>query len=154
MRARWFAAALVVAAGVGGYALAVSGRAQPLARTLQAVASSAAALASAYDPTAAPPSDAGTGDAGADGDAVHRQSGPLSNTQLGAPLVHGTFLSECGAPDSMHVTLKVGVKWGRAVTVDVKTTPPDAAITACVDRAVRAKQWDVSPKAGKVVVTY
>jgi hypothetical protein len=40
------------------------------------------------------------------------------------------------------------------VGVDVKTTPPDATIAACIDRAVREKQWDVSPKTGKVTVTY
>jgi hypothetical protein len=152
MRAGWIAVAVVLAAGAGGYVLVRSGRAAPLKKTLEDVASSAAALASAYDPLA--PSPEGGVDAGDGGDAVHRQSGPLSNTQLGAPLVHGTFVSDCGAPDTMHVTLKVSVRWGRAVGVDVKTTPPDATIAACIDRAVREKQWDVSPKTGKVTVTY
>jgi hypothetical protein len=152
MRAKWVAAAAVLAVGAGGYYLVKSGRAPPLAKTLQAVASSAEALASAYVPLATDSPEAGA-DADA-GEILHRQAGPLSNAQLGAPLVHGTFVSECGAPDTMHVTVKASVKFGRAVSVDVKTTPPDTKIAACIDRAVKARQWDVSPKPGKVTVTY
>jgi hypothetical protein len=150
MRAGWIAAALLVGIGAGVYVYVRAGHAQPLARTLQDVASSAAALASAYVPHAAPP-DAGDADAG---QIVHRQNGPLTNAQLGAPLVHGTFVSECGAPDSMHVTVKAAVKFGRATHVDVKTTPPDTRIAACIKRAVEDKEWDVSPKPGRVTVTY
>src|SRR5271165_1459003 len=100
MRAGWILAATVVVVGAGGYLLVASGRAPPkVTQTLQAVASSAAALASAYVPIAAPdPADAAAEAA----PPVHKQSGPLSNIQLGAPLVHGTFISECGAPDAMH----------------------------------------------------
>ncbi len=150
MRAGWIAATSLVVIAAGAYVFVASGKGPPIARTLEAVASSAAALASAYVPSSSP-------EAGSEEDAgevVHRQGGPLSNAQLGAPLVHGTFLSECGAPDTMHVALKVGVKFGRAVSVDVKTTPPDAKIAACFDRAVKDKQWDISPKPGKVTVTY
>jgi hypothetical protein len=151
MRAGWVAAAVLIAAGVGAYFYVKSGKAPPLAKTLQAVASSAEALASQYVPSDSPP------DAGADADAgevLRRQNGPLSNVQLGAPLVHGTFVSECGAPDTMHVTVKVGVKFGRATNVDVKTTPPDSKIASCIERSVRDKQWDVSPKPGRVTVKY
>jgi hypothetical protein len=153
MRALGIALVLVVVLTVGAYALLRSGRAPaPIAKTLHevasSVASSAAAVASAYEPTDAP-------DASADASELWtRQNGPLSNTQLGAPLVHGTFVSECGAPDSMHVTIKVGVKFGRATSVDVRTTPPDKTVAACIDRAVRDKHWDVSPKPGHVTVTY
>ncbi|MGH7440618.1 MAG: hypothetical protein ACRENE_33420 [Polyangiaceae bacterium] len=153
MRAGGIALALVVIVAAGGYALLRSGRAPaPIARTLHevasSVASSAAAVASAYEPTDPP-------DAAPDASEVWvRQNGPLSNTQLGAPLVHGTFVTECGAPDTMHVTIKVNVKFGRATGVDVKTTPPDKTIAACIDHAIRDKHWDVSPKAGHVSVTY
>jgi hypothetical protein len=153
MRAVLIALGLLVVVAAAGYALLRSGRAPaPIARTLHevasSVASSAAAVASAYEPTDAP-------DAAADADEVWpRQNSPLSNTQLGAPLVHGTFVSECGAPDNMHVTIKVGVKLGRATGVDVKTTPPDKTVAACIDRAVRDKHWDVSPRPGHVTVTY
>jgi hypothetical protein len=153
MRAGWIALALVVIVTAGGYALLRSGRAPaPLAKTLHevasSVASSAAAVASAYEPTDPP-------DAAADAsEAWPRQNGPLSNTQLGAPLVHGTFVTECGAPDNMHVTIKVNVKFGRATSVDVKTTPPDKTVAACIDRAIRDKHWDESPKPGHVQVTY
>jgi hypothetical protein len=151
MRAGWILAAMVVGVAAGAYVYVASGKATPpLAQTLEAVASSAVALATAVVPSLAP-------EAGPEVDAAempHRQSAPLSNTQLGAPLVHGTFLGECGAPDAMHVTLKVNVKFGRATSVDVKTTPPDTTIAACIERAVRDKQWDVSPHPGKVTVTY
>ena len=152
MRVLGIAFALVVLVAAAGYALLRSGRAPaPIAKTLHEVASSvasSAAAVAAYEPTDAP-------DASPDASEVWpRQNGPLSNTQLGAPLVHGTFVSECGAPDSMHVTIKVGVKFGRATSVDVKTTPPDRTIAACIDRAVHDKHWDVSPKSGHVTVTY
>ncbi len=68
--------------------------------------------------------------------------------------MHGAFVSECGAPDSMHVTLRIAVRLGRAVSVDVRTIPPDHTVAACIDRAVKEKHWDVSPKAGHVTVTY
>ena len=154
MRAGWIALALVVIVAAGGYALLRSGRTPaPIAKTLHevasSVASSAAAVASAYEPTDAP-------DASADASEVWvRQNGPpfehAARGPAGAP---GTFVTECGAPDTMHVTIKVNVKFGRATSVDVKTTPPDKTIAACIDRAIRDKHWDVSPRPGHVSVTY
>lgn len=94
---------------------------------------------------------------GAASDATFRpvtQTAPLSSAQLGAPLVHGRFVSECGAPDDMKVVVKVTVKKGHAVAVAVTTQPPNAAVKACVEKATRAKEWDVSPKIQHATVTY
>jgi tellurite resistance protein len=60
----------------------------------------------------------------------------------------------CGAPATMKVKAKVTVKMGRAVAVIVKTDPPDATITACVEKAIRDLAWDRSVRSGTVTVTY
>jgi hypothetical protein len=101
--------------------------------------------------------DAGDRDAAAasaDSGAQRRQTAALSSAQLGAPLVHGSFVTSCGAPDTMKVVVKADVKMGRAVAVDVKTDPPDPTIAACIERAARDLKWDISPKTGHVTVTY
>jgi len=82
------------------------------------------------------------------------QAAPLSSAQLGAPLVHGAFVSACGAPDNMKVVVDVTVKMGRAVKVAARTQPPNAAVASCVEKATRDLQWDISPKADHVTVTY
>lgn len=82
------------------------------------------------------------------------QAKPLSSAQLGAPLVHGTFVSACGAPATMKVKAKVTVKMGRAVAVNVTTDPPDPTIGACVEKAIRDLAWDRSVRAGTVTVSY
>lgn len=82
------------------------------------------------------------------------QRAPLSSAQLGAPLVHGTFVSACGAPATMKVKAKVTVKMGRATAVVVKTDPPDPTIAACVEKAIRDLGWDRSVRSGTVTVTY
>jgi hypothetical protein len=97
------------------------------------------------------------GDAGDAGAVVFRpttQTAPLSSAQLGAPLVHGKFVSECGAPDDMKVVVKVTVKKGHAVAVAVTTEPANAAVASCVQKATRAKLWDVSPATQRATVTY
>jgi hypothetical protein len=101
---------------------------------------------SASADAAAPGNDAGV--------IVRRQAAPLSNAQLGAPLVHGKFVSACGAPDNMKVVVHLDVKKGRATKVTVKTLPPDPTVGSCVERAVRDLQWDISPQVGHVTVTY
>ena len=85
---------------------------------------------------------------------VHRQSAPLSSAQLGAPLVHAPFIAACGAPDEMKIVAEVTVKKGRAAKVSVKSYPTDDAVDACVEKAIRDLQWDVSPKTDHVTVTY
>jgi hypothetical protein len=78
----------------------------------------------------------------------------LTNAQLSAPLRHASFIGSCGAPDDMHVTVRVAVKMGRAVGVTVSTNPPSPGVAACVDRAVRGLQWPQSPKADFVTTSY
>jgi hypothetical protein len=78
----------------------------------------------------------------------------LTDAQLGGPLRNGGFLNACGAPDSMHVTVKVAVRGGRAVGVTVSTSPPNPQIASCVDHAVRGLTWPVNGKMDSFVTTY
>ena len=78
----------------------------------------------------------------------------LTNAQLAAPLRHASFITGCGAPDDMKVTVRVAVKMGRAVGVTVTTNPPSGGVAACVDRSVRGLQWPVSPKTDFVTTSY
>jgi hypothetical protein len=117
----------------------------------------AALASSASDAFATSHSAAEGADAGDAGRASVRrtiQTAPLSSAQLAEPLVHGRFVSECGAPDDMKVAVKVSIKKGRAVAVAVTTTPANAAVASCVEKATRDKEWDVSPKTQHVTVTY
>jgi len=75
----------------------------------------------------------------------------LTNAELAMPLRH---MSLCGAPDDMHVTIRVAVKMGRAVGVTVSTNPPSPSIAACIDRQVRGLAWRPSPKADFVTTNY
>jgi hypothetical protein len=78
----------------------------------------------------------------------------LTNAQLAAPLRHASFITGCGAPDDMKVTVRVAVKMGRAVGVTVSSNPPSAGVAACVDRSVRGLAWPVSPKTDFVTTSY
>jgi hypothetical protein len=144
---------LVVLAGAG--VLAAEGKLPVFRRTVATIASSVAssveAVTSPADSTQTPDPNPVTPDAGV---TIHRQAGPLSSAQLGAPLVHGTFVIACGAPDDMKVVVKAAVKMGHAVHVNVKTDPPNPTVKACIERATRDLQWDVSPKTDHVTVTY
>jgi hypothetical protein len=94
-------------------------------------------------------------DAGADaGPPKKPRAAPLSSAELGAPLVHGAFVTACGAPQDMKVVVKAAVKMGRAVDVAVTTDPPDPVIAACIDKAVRDLQWEASRKTDHVTVRY
>ena len=75
----------------------------------------------------------------------------LTNAELAAPLRH---MSLCGAPDDMHVTIRVAVKMGRAVGVTITTNPPNPGIAACIDRQVRGLGWRPSPKTDFVTTNY
>lgn len=128
--------------------LFLGGRVPSLNRAVNAVSSavvSPSSFGAASDPDASAPDAAFV---------PHKQARPLSSAQLGAPLVNGHYVTACGAPDTMKVTVKATVKMGRAVAVDVKTNPPDPAIAACVEKSVRDQRWDISPKAGKLTVRY
>jgi hypothetical protein len=116
-----------------------------------------ATLASAASAGLSAPSSDEAPDAGDAGPAEVKpitQAAPLSSAQLSAPLVHGAYVTACGAPDTMKVVAKVTVKKGRAVAVRVTTKPPNAAVAACVQKAVREKQWDISPATQHATVTY
>jgi hypothetical protein len=78
----------------------------------------------------------------------------LTNDQLAGPMQNATFLGGCGVPASMHVTVKVAVRMGRAVGVSVYPSPPSLAIAACVERAVRGLAWPANGKMDSFVTSY
>ena len=78
----------------------------------------------------------------------------LTDAQLAGPMRNGTFLGVCGTPDSMHVTVKVAIRGGRAVGVSVYTNPPNGQIAGCVDRQVRNLAWPVNAKMDSFVTVY
>jgi hypothetical protein len=153
--------------GFGALAfLGARGRLPPgLARaygTVASLASSASSAASeAFSALPAPSGSSDEGvvtvsltDAAAASARRTTQASPLSSARLGAPLVNGKFVSDCGAPDDMKVVVKVTVKMGRPVDVTVKTDPANGAVASCVEKATREMQWDVSPKTQHATVTY
>ena len=100
------------------------------------------------------PDDAGAPSVDASATPARHQAGPLSSAQLSAPLVHGAWVTACGAPDDMKVAVKLDVRQGRAVKIDVTTDPPDPVVTGCVERAATDLRWDESPKTDHVTVKY
>lgn len=78
----------------------------------------------------------------------------LSDAQLSAPMSDGSFLGECGAPESMSVTVKVAIRHGHAVGVSVDTSPASAEVASCIDHHVRGLSWPASPKLDSLVTTY
>lgn len=78
----------------------------------------------------------------------------LSNAQLSAPMANSAFIGGCGAPNDMKVTVKVAVKMGRAVGVSVYTSPPNGAVSGCIDRHVRMLSWPAHPKMDTFTTTY
>ncbi|MFO0679895.1 MAG: hypothetical protein U0169_25450 [Polyangiaceae bacterium] len=86
---------------------------------------------------------------------IGKAAGPdLTNAQLSAPLANGAVLGACGTPASTAVTIKVAVKLGRAVGVSVYTTPPNPAVSGCIDRAVRGMSWPSNPKMDSFTTTF
>jgi hypothetical protein len=78
----------------------------------------------------------------------------LTDAQLSGPMRSGAFAGECGAPDSMKVTVKVAIKTGRAAGVSVSTSPPDPDVAGCIDRYVRTFSWPSSSKMDSFTTTY
>jgi hypothetical protein len=145
------AAILVGAFAVTGAVFRLTGRGSVLSRAWETVLTSLNESSTSDEESASQVADGGSrGDAAT----VHRQRAPLSSAQLSAPLVHAPFVSACGAPDEMKVVAEVTVKMGHATAVTVKSYPSDPVVSACVERAIRDLQWDVSPKAERVTVTY
>jgi hypothetical protein len=137
---------VIVVLGVLLVGMAATGRLPFLTRGWLAAAGDEASASAS--------SSASAGTSGDAGPAKKPRAAPLSSAELGAPLVHGTFVTACGAPQDMKVVLKVAVKMGRAVDVKVTTDPPDPMIAACIDKAARDLQWEVSRKTDHVTVTY
>jgi hypothetical protein len=83
------------------------------------------------------------------------KGGPdLTDGQLSAPMRNASFISGCGAPDSMKVTVRVAIQNGRAVGVSVYPNPPNAAVASCIDRHVRALGWPPNAKMDFFTTTY
>lgn len=78
----------------------------------------------------------------------------LTDAQLAGPMHNATFINACGAPDDMHVTVRVAVSNGHAVGVTVATHPPNDTVARCVDGAVRRMSWPSSPELDAVVTTF
>lgn len=150
---------LVVLAAAGVAALAATGKLPLVKSALAPIASAVAPMASALGAatwipgpgTSAPPDGGAPPDAGPK---YTRQTTPLSSAQLGEPLVKGSFVGACGAPDNMKVTVDLSVRKGHAEKVSVQTSPPDPKIAACIEHSVRALRWDASPHVGRLTVTY
>lgn len=78
----------------------------------------------------------------------------LTDAQLSGPMQSGAFVDECGAPDSMKVTVQVAIKMGRPAGVSVSTHPPDPDVAGCIDRYVRTFSWPSNPKMDSFKTTY
>jgi hypothetical protein len=78
----------------------------------------------------------------------------LTNAQLSAPLRSASFISGCGAPDSMKVQVRAAVKMGVPIGVTVTTNPANGAVASCIDRAVRGLRWPANPKTDFVTTNY
>ncbi len=78
----------------------------------------------------------------------------LTAQELGRPFENAGFISGCGAPDSMHVTIKAAVQNGHVVGVSVYTTPPNGGVAACVAGAVRRLSFAQSPNMDAVTQTF
>lgn len=78
----------------------------------------------------------------------------LTDQQLHGPMANASFISGCGAPGDMKVTVRVAVKNGHAVGVSVSTNPPNPGVAGCVDRHVRGLSWPVSGKLDSFTTAY
>ena len=79
----------------------------------------------------------------------------LTDAQLSAPMGNvGASLSTCGVSNDTKVTVRVAVKYGRAVGVTVEMDPPNTHAESCVDRAVRKLRWPSSPKLDSFTTNY
>ncbi len=82
------------------------------------------------------------------------QTPDLTKEQLAGPLRSVSFISACGAPDDMKVTVQVAIKNGRAIGVTVATNPSNAGVAGCVAGRVRGLAWPVSSKADFMTMSY
>jgi hypothetical protein len=82
------------------------------------------------------------------------QGRDLTQDELSRPLQNASFISGCGAPDNMKVTVKAAVQNGRVVGVTAYTVPANGGVSACVERAVRGLVWPPSPNMDAVTTSY
>lgn len=78
----------------------------------------------------------------------------LTDAQLAGPMRNGSFVGECGAPQTMKVTVKVAIKTGHPAGVSVTTSPADPDVAGCIDRYVRTFAWPSSAKMDSFTTTY
>lgn len=78
----------------------------------------------------------------------------LSAGAYGAVLNKGSYLSACGVPSSMGVTVCAAVQNGRAVGVTVSTRPQDAKIASCISGAVRGLSFPSHPRLDVTTTTF
>ncbi|WP_394849343.1 hypothetical protein LZC95_18090 [Pendulispora brunnea] len=78
----------------------------------------------------------------------------LTDAQLTGPLKNAKFVSGCGAPSDMTVTVKVAIKNGRAVGVSVYPNPPNSGVASCIDSAIRRLSWPSNSKMDSLTTTY
>jgi hypothetical protein len=70
----------------------------------------------------------------------------LSANAYGAVLNNGRYLTGCGVPASMKVTICAAVQNGRAVGVTVRTDPDNKGIASCISGAVRGLSFPSHPR--------
>ena len=70
----------------------------------------------------------------------------LTAGQFASVLNNGNYITGCGTPGSMHVTVCAAVQNGHAVGVTITTEPHNAGISNCIAGAVRRMSLSVNPK--------
>jgi len=78
----------------------------------------------------------------------------LTDPDLAGPMRNPSFMSDCNAPESMHVKVQVAVRDGAAIGVTVRTDPDDTIIAECIDKAVRSLQWTPSKRRDSMTTVY
>jgi hypothetical protein len=79
---------------------------------------------------------------------------PLTDAELVAPMRDATFVSACGAPASMKVTVRVAVRDGHAYGVSIYPSPADPEIARCIAKAVRKLVWTSTAHRDFFTTTY
>jgi hypothetical protein len=70
----------------------------------------------------------------------------LTAGQFASVLNNGSYITACGTPGSMKVTVCAAVQNGHAVGVTVTTEPPNGGISSCIAGAVRRMSFPSNPK--------
>ena len=70
----------------------------------------------------------------------------LTAGQFASVLNNGSYITACGTPGSMKVTVCAAVQNGHAVGVTVTTDPPNGGISSCIAGAVRRMSFPSNPK--------